>query len=242
MDDSKIGFIDVGARGGTNPNIAPFHNQLHRVLVEPDVIEAEHLREKSAGGTAYSVIGNALGNADGEMELHVTTNPACSSALSVNHEVMDDYSIVREHFQLDKTVTISCARFDTLFDAGGLPSPHAVKIDVQGFEYQVLEGFGRHLNDCLAIELETHFYQIYHDQRTIGELVRFLASYDFVLRGLSNSRSPSLRGDRHFDGDLVEVDAFFTKKRKWLLSRKHSVRSQFRLACAVLNIELYSGF
>jgi FkbM family methyltransferase len=239
MIEQKIGFVDVGARGGTDPKLEPFHGRLIRVLVEPAEEEAERLRSTSDGGRKFIVIGSALGNLDGEMDLFVTKNPTCTSALKVNYELLDNYSIV-PHFRLKERLRIPCARYDTLYDAGGLPVPHAVKLDVQGFEYQVLQGFGRHLNDCLALKLETHFYPIYQDQRTIGEIIRFLSAHDFVLRSLSNPRSPALSGDKHFDGDLVEVDAFFTKSKQWISQRDKLVKNNFRLACAVLGIDLYA--
>jgi len=72
----------------------------------------------------------------------------------------------------------------------------------------------------LANKIETRFYKIYQDQRTSGDLALFL-----------------LAGDHHFDGNLVEVDARFSKSRRWLNSQNESVRANFRLACDVLDIE-----
>ena len=236
----KIGFIDIGARGGTAARLQPFHAQLDRVLVEPEAKEAERLIKLSDNGQRYSVISEALGHVDGDIDLFVVRNPTCTSALKVNYDFVQRYGL-RGHFEFQEKIKIKCSRYDTLFAGGGLPIPHAVKIDVQGFEYQVLEGFGKLLNDCLALEIETHFYPLYSEQRTIGEMVRFLSTFGFSLRSISNSRSPDLRGDKHFDGDLVEVDASFSKNRAWLAGKGSDVRNNFKLACAVLDIDVYNG-
>jgi FkbM family methyltransferase len=44
-------------------------------------------------------------------------------------------------------------RYDQLHAKGVVPVPHVVKIDFQGCEYEVLEGFGELLDQVLGIEL-----------------------------------------------------------------------------------------
>ena len=62
------------------------------------------------------------------------------------------------------------------------PAPDAIKIDVQGFEFQVLQGFGSLLQHCLGIELEAHFYPIYRGQKLLHDIVSMLSDYGLVLR------------------------------------------------------------
>jgi hypothetical protein len=84
MIERKIGYVDVGARGGTAARLAPFLDKLHRVLVEPDVAEAAKLQAESRNDTLYRVIPTALGHVDGVIDLYATVNPTCTSALKVN--------------------------------------------------------------------------------------------------------------------------------------------------------------
>ena len=85
---------------------------------------------------------------------------------------------------------------------GQVSKPDLIKVDVQGFEYDVLLGFGDLLGDCLAIELEAQLLPIYRDQKLFHDLVKMLDSFGLSLRRL-------LPVD-HFDGDVVEIDAWFT--------------------------------
>lgn len=234
----RLGFIEVGARGGSAPRLGPFQARLDRVLVEPDEQEAARLQEASANGTLYTVIPSALGHIDGDIDLHIAKNPTCTSALPVADEFRRQYGI-SHHFEAQSIRRVACARYDTLHAKGGLPIPHIIKADVQGFEYEVLLGFGSHLQDCLVIEVEAHFYEVYARQRLFGEVTRFLSAFGFVLRSLSLPRSPLLRGDPHFDGDLVEVDALFSKNRKWVSAQTPQKRAQFASACEVMGISPY---
>jgi len=239
MASGKLGFVDIGARGGALAKFAAHGDKFRLVLVEAEPTELKRLRDESQGGALFDVIGTALGHIDGDIELNETVNPYCTSVLKANQEFLGAYEIGR-HLQPRIKTTIACSRYATLFGQGGLPVPHMIKVDVQGFEYEVLQGFGATLHQCLAIELETHFYQLYQNQRTIGDLVKFLETYGFVLRKLSNPRSAHLNGDYHFGGDLVEVDATFTKNRTWIKAAPEQTRSDFATVCTVMGVHLYA--
>lgn len=236
---ARIGFVDVGARGGVSTTAARYRDQIHMVLVEPEATEAERLNAEM-GGEFVSVVASALGHVDGAIDLFVAQNPQCTSALPLNDGYIDRYTIAK-HFKTKQRESIHCSRYDTLYRAGSLPLPHAVKIDVQGFEYQVLQGFGGLLHDCLAIQLEAHFYEIYKGQRLVGDLVRFLSDFDMNLRSIRNVRSPNLQGDVNFDEDLVEVDLYFSKSKRWIANRNDEAKAEFDLACQILKIPPYKG-
>lgn len=231
----RLGFVDVGARGGLQPKFRPYRDRLRLVLVEADSAEAQRLADASQGGASYQVVGVPLAHVDADLVLHETRNKFCSSLLPANDAYLEQYEIARL-FRLKQTIPVRCARYDTLYQKGDLPEPHIVKLDVQGFEHQVLQGFGGLLQHCLAIELETHFYPLYHGQKLLHDIVDYLAGYDMVLRRLSSPRSPKLDGDRHFDGDLVEVDATFTKSRKWADRQNEAVREDLDLACEIIGV------
>jgi hypothetical protein len=126
---------------------------------------------------------------------------------------------------------VSCVRYDTLFFEGRVPAPDVIKVDVQGYEYEVLQGFGSLLETCLGIEVEADLYPVYHGQKLLHDMVRFLADFGFVLRGVYPKRG--------FDGDLVELDARFTKNRTVWEPMSPQVKDKFRLLCKVWSIPDY---
>jgi hypothetical protein len=133
--------------------------------------------------------------------LNIAKSLGCTSLLHPNALLLSDYSIAPA-FAIQRQVTVECVRYDALFMEGKVPQPDVIKIDVQGFEYEVLNGFGGLLNGCLGVQLEAHLYPIYANQKLLGDLVSYLAEFGLVLRHLVPVE--------HFDGDVVEVDAWFT--------------------------------
>jgi hypothetical protein len=126
------------------------------------------------------------------------------------------------------TETISGIRYDTLFDDGLAPVPDVLHVSGRGYDYEVLQGFGAILQDVLCIEMRTHLYPLYKDQKLLHDLTAFLAEFGFVLRALQPVPT--------FDGDIVELDACFTKNiatwRGFDLPRK----SKFSMICDLFNL------
>ena len=116
-------------------------------------------------------------------------------------------------FETVQTVSVQCARYDTLHRQGIVPDPDVINIDVQGHEYEVLSGFGGLLQNCLGIKLEAHLYPLYHGQKLPHDVIDLLDEYGLVLK--------SIRPVPNFNGDVVEVEAFFTRAghRRSSLSR-----------------------
>ena len=85
--------------------------------------------------------------------------------------------------------------------------PDYIKIDVQGFEYQVLKVFGRLLKNVIGIELECHVYALYEGQKLLGDLVAFLDDLDFSLRALQPQNARAV-----FNGEVCEFNAWFLKR------------------------------
>ena len=228
-DREHLRLIDVGARGGVQEKWQPHLESITPILFEPDPAEAEKLRARF---TSALVVEAALSSVAGRRNLVITENPTCISLRSPNQEFLSSYEI-RPHLRVTGTQEVECTRYDVLHQQGFVPAPDAIKLDVQGCEYEVLLGFGALLQDCLGIELETHFYPVYREQRLLHEIIALLGEYGFVLRKLEQNKMD------HFDGDLVEVDAFFTKPRAAVRSYNQVQRRKFDLLTEVWQLPHY---
>ncbi len=230
--EGRLRLVDVGGAGGVQPKWQAQAARVFPVLFEPNPTEAAKLRDGLLGGFRDGlVLETGLSNVAGPHDLTLTRWWGCASLRKPNPDVLSKYRI-GPIFTVTGNVPVTCARYDALFQAGQVPAPDAIKIDVQGFEYEVLQGFGGLLQDCLSIELEAHFYPLYQGQKLLHDLVGFLADFDFVLR--------AVRPVPSFDGDVVEVDAWFTKGRQAWQRMDAATREKFRLICEVCELIDYS--
>jgi FkbM family methyltransferase len=223
-EDERIRLVDVGGAEGLQLKWMLRAGRITPVMIEPIPGEAESLRRTIGRIPGARVIESALAHTTGRRMLNIAAAAGCSSLRTPNHGLLDRYSI-GHIFAVTRTQEVECTRYDELFHRQLVPAPDAIKVDVQGFEYEVLLGFGQLLGTCLGIELECHFYPVYRGQKLIGEIASFLDDFGFVLRDLRNVPN--------FDGDAIEFDAFFTKRREEVLSLSHPARTKFALLTEV---------
>ena len=228
----RIRLVDVGGAGGLSARWAGVGPSLLPVLFEPNPAQAAELRARmTAEYPSALVLETGLSNVTGPHTLNIAAYWGCTSMREPNKEVLANYRIGGAFRVVDRA-SVACTRYDALHATGQVPPPDAIKVDVQGFEYEVLQGFGGLLQDCLGIEIETHLYPLYKGQKLLGDLIAFLADFDFVLRRLQPVPS--------FDGDVVELDAWFTKKASTWRGLDAARKAKFRTLCDVWDLVDYS--
>jgi FkbM family methyltransferase len=225
-------LVDVGAMGGLPPSLALYSEKLWPILFEPNPEEAEKLRLNLNRYKNYLIVEHALGDRDDLIQFTQTRNPTCSSVLKPNFEFLKHYGI-SYHFHIEQVSKIKVSRYDTLNNLGVVPTPDAIKIDVQGFEYQVLNGFGNLLFDVLAIKLETQFYEVYEKQYLFSDITSFLTKFGFVLRRIETDKI------ENFAGDIVEVEAYFTKSRREIMRADTNQRTKFDILTDIWQLPRY---
>ena len=232
LPDGRLCLVDVGGAGGVQDKWLQAADRVMPVLFEPNPEEAARLRDSIAGQFGASlVIESALANTVGRRSLNITRYWGCTSMRRPDPAVLSNYRIA-PLFEVARTVEVDCTRYDVLHAAGLVPAPDAIKVDVQGFEYEVLLGFGGLLQNCLGIEIETHLYPIYQGQKLLGDMVAFLADFGFVLRRLQPVPS--------FDGDVVEADAWFTPDIGRWRGLDLAAQAKFSLICETWGLVDYN--
>lgn len=194
-------FHDIGGRGGlqTKWRLLARAGAVRAVLFEPERAEAERLRR---AGTPAQIVSKALGPTRGPATLHVTRLASLTSVREPNPEVFGRYGFA-PNFEVVERVPLELETLAALIESGEVPAPHFAKIDVQGFEIEILEGFGRHLDGVVALELELQFEEVYRGQKLVGEAYAWLRERGFALAAI---RPQSL-----LDDAIVEANAFFSR-------------------------------
>jgi FkbM family methyltransferase len=69
---------------------------------------------------------------------------------------------------------------DSLVESGRCRPPEFIKLDVQGYEAEVIAGATRSLSACQAMLLEVNFYKVHPAMRTVDELIVMLRDLGFA--------------------------------------------------------------
>jgi FkbM family methyltransferase len=195
-------YVDIGARGGLPRPWGLAHRLglIRPVLFEPDAEAAAEIKSLNPG---VAVAPYALGSADLKAEtLRVTVSPAQTSILvpdKSNPFLNASWDVARE-------IELTVRRFDAVWD-GKWGTPDFVKIDVQGYEVEVIKGMGDHLRSTLCVELESSFIPFYHGQPVFQDVHDFMRRNGFDL--------VKLRPIGLYRGSVVvEFNAFFVKAER----------------------------
>ena len=104
-----------------------------------------------------------------------------------------------------KSQIIQVRTLDTLKDSFVLQSPTLLKIDVQGFEIQVLQGAKNILRDIDYIIIEMSFRKLYKDQGLFDEVYTVLNNNGFQFQG------PLTQMDHPRTKEVLQIDGLFVK-------------------------------
>lgn len=172
--------VDVGA------NTGQFGLDLLRLGFDGPILSVEPLREAHARLVAtaaphprWSVADcTALGACEGSIEFHVAANSVSSSALAVTDASIDAAPASR-HIE---TRSVPVTTIDTLMQRHALPNRGGLlKIDTQGYEWQVLDGAAVSLEAFDAVLLELSMKELYAGQHLWRDLVERMDALGFGL-------------------------------------------------------------
>jgi hypothetical protein len=80
-----------------------------------------------------------------------------------------------------KKISVTANTISNFLDEQGLIGIDLIKIDVEGFTQEVLNGFGDKLQNIKAFQVETEIYESWEGQKVHDEIVEFFESKGFTL-------------------------------------------------------------
>lgn len=192
LDVMPTQVIDVGANKGQFSAFAAARwPQASLFAFEPIPDQARRFRRVL--GNRAKLFECALGAAAGEADMHIASRADSSSLLPLAEQ--------KKIFSMEErsTVTVPVRRLDEVLHITKLAGPTLLKIDVQGFEYEVLQGATELLPAIKWIFVEVSFVELYEGQRLYPEIARLLDTlgYDFVRRtgGFNDAEGKEIQAD-----------------------------------------------
>ncbi|MBE1427430.1 FkbM family methyltransferase [Desulfomicrobium macestii] len=119
------------------------------VAFEPNKELADHLHQRFSHTNSVYVENKALSSSSGLINFQI-----CSQAPAISTCSTEWHTGRFKQYTWDKEVTVACITLDQCIDFFGLPK--YIKIDVEGYEFQVLSGLSKPV-DFLSFEFTSEF-------------------------------------------------------------------------------------
>lgn len=173
MKSELLTVVDVGAAGGLHGRWQPAAKQLRSIGFEP-------LDPQSDDGVNLT-LPYALGSSARPGKLLVTRRVSMTSLLPPAKDLISRFWDKPRHTEIVEEIPVELRPLDDLAKQHDI-RPDMLKIDVQGGEYDMLQGSG----DCLrgpvlAAEIELSFIERYEGLKPFREVVGFMEEHGFEL-------------------------------------------------------------
>ena len=201
LQSEKIVFFDVGARDGINENLVKYVDVLDVYVSDADPSESDNI----SNNKSFHVINKGIGqkSKDG-LDLYLCKKRGVSSILKPSGKFLDFYTKGNSsRFKVSKKLKINITSISDIFKHR--ESLDLLKIDVQGYELEVIKGFGK--VRPLLIETEISFVPLYEDSAIFFDLGKKMYDMGYVLFHLVYSNRSI--NNRHINHIPVHGDAWF---------------------------------
>ncbi len=143
----------------------------------------------------------ALGEHAGEATIHVNSHSHSSSILSLGDRHRQAFPDAREI----QAIRVPVSTLDRELESVSLENPVLLKLDVQGYEPQVLNGATETLKRVDYVILEASFRPLYEGEKVFIEIARMMED-----RGFEFLRPVAWLSDPH-NGEVLQMDALFAR-------------------------------
>ena len=198
--------LDVGANVGQyGEEMRAVGYKGRTVSFEPLSREFHRLTQRAKRDNLWETVNCALGESDGTAEIHVSGNSVSSSLLGI----LPRHLRSAPTSAYTKTETIRIAKLDSVFrDHSQAGDRVLLKLDTQGYEYQVLQGATASLPYIVGLQIEMSLVPLYEGEKRFSEMVPYVTSLGFSLMSIE----PVFRDSA--TGQMLAVDGTFYRDEK----------------------------
>lgn len=195
--------IDVGANEGQFLDSLLETNYNNSVIsIEPIKSMYDKLYNKFKDNPKITTINCAIGNENIKTKINISENYVSSSLL----EITDKCTSITKETAYITTEDCDLKKLDLFYDKFKNNRNILLKIDVQGYEHQVLLGAIQTLNLVKVISVEMSLVELYKGQKLFMDIVSFLNTLGFQLYSIV----PAFVDES--SGQMLQVDGVFVRK------------------------------
>jgi FkbM family methyltransferase len=203
--DKQIALVlDVGANTGQYATKLRQQGYRGRIVsFEPLSKEFAQLRQRASSDPHWDCKQVALGSTEGYTIINIAGNSYSSSLLPM----LDRHVIGAPDSRYVGRETIAITRLDSLQPS--LMQAHErvyLKLDVQGYELEVLKGAGRTLHQVDIIEMELSLVPLYQHQLLYPAMIDYVERLGFDLLYLEGDFAD------YTTGEVLQVNGIFVRR------------------------------
>mgnify|MGYP001426651428 CR=1 FL=1 len=213
LKKNKIKFIDIGASIQIIPRWKRIDkSNLDYILFEPNPNEAKKLIQNKKYYKNYKVYETALSNKNKILKLNITKGIYQTSVLKPNFDFVNQFQNPGR-YKITQKELINAKKLDYF----KIVNSDFIKIDAQGYNYEILEGSTKTLNDTLGVEAEVEFTEIYSNQKLFGDIKKLLKKNNLNFIDFTTLKRWNRYNQSNY-GQCVFGNALFLKNPDQVLS------------------------
>lgn len=195
-------IVDIGAN--TGQSVITFKAAFPEAVihaVEPLPACYRQLSSNVAGLEGIRLHNVAVGDQEGRVVMEENGYSPSSSLLTITDRHIENFPFTNSR----KLVNVNVSTLDNLLRDEHLVSPILIKMDVQGYEKNVIMGGSTSIGQAKALIVETSFETLYDGQPLFDEIYALLVSLGFRYAGAFDQLASPLTGT------ILQQDALFIR-------------------------------
>lgn len=195
-------IIDAGANSGQFSKAASYffpEAKLDSFEPLPDMYPI--IEKKFRNNPNITTHNVALGNENGTIKFNKNKYGHISSIMEISEE---NIHYPKQQNDLDQ-INVGIKRLDDIFPPQTIQRPALLKLDVQGYEMEVLKGGDETMKQIDYIVIEANMEQLYKGQASFTEMNKFLNGNGFELEAMLDFSLGS-------KNKYIEIDLLYKKR------------------------------
>ena len=188
---SKLGnnisiFIDVGAHHGETIKLFNSSFTINSIIsFEPSLKNYKTLIKKNKNLKNLKMFNFALGSEKKEMEFidHYESQSSTLTKINFESKYYKKKNFFLNPFNNEKKINltkIKIDRLDNIFDKLEISKVDILKIDTEGYDFNVIKGLGDLIKNVKFIYFEHHFHDMLKKNYTLSDINNYLVKNNFL--------------------------------------------------------------
>lgn len=179
LADHPLVAVDIGARGGFEPDLLPLAFAVDCIGFEPEPAAFAALQNKGPW-RSLRYLPVAISGTDGPRTLHITRDNQSTTLLEPDPAAIAEFD-KPQFVTVDRRITVETQTLERTLAAAGVSRVDYLKLDIEGPELEVLCAAPGIVASALAIKVEVAFIPVRRGQAVAADIDRHLSERGFAL-------------------------------------------------------------